>query len=86
MLFQKIYFSGKKCVIAATDSNGEDVYTPMYVHILAYLLSICQSAFSPKHVSPKKARTKEPSTPSQSKKSVFIYFYFVLYLFYLIYL
>ena len=57
------------------NSDGEDDYTPKYVSLLAYLLSILQSAFSSEYASPKKACAKEPSTPSQSTKSAFVYFY-----------
>ena len=36
------------------NSDGEDDYTPKYVSLLAYLLSILQSAFSSEYASPRK--------------------------------
>jgi len=82
LIFWCYLFRTKKRAIAATNFDGEDVYAPKYVCLLAYLLSIHQFAFSSEHASAKKVRTKKPSTPSQSIKSAFVNFYLLLYSFY----
>ena len=46
-----------------------------FTYILAKLLPMHHYAFSPEYVTPKKARTKEPSTPSKSIRSAFVYIY-----------
>lgn len=65
----------------ATNSDGEEVYTPRYVCRLAELLPIYQLVFSPQYATPKKAHAKETSTPSRSIRSAFVYFVFILVLF-----
>ena len=75
-----IFLSGKKCAIVTTNSGDEDVDSLRYVCILTELSYTHQSTFSPEHVTPKKARTKEPSTSSKSIRSVFVYFLYWFYL------
>lgn len=77
MLFLFIYFSGKKRAIATTNPDNEDNDAPRYVCILAGLLPMHRSAFSP-YATPKKARTKELLTPSKSIKSAFVFIYLLV--------
>ena len=69
-----IYFSGKKRALATTNADDEDLDTERYVWMSVERSHLSQSAFSPEYMTPKKVHTKEPSTPSMSIKSAFVYF------------
>jgi hypothetical protein len=69
-LIKNFFHSGKKRVMAITNSDNEDVFIPRYVFCINFYepYFVLLTFISPVHDSPKKARFKEPSTPSKMVK------------------